>query len=235
MFLLEVEHLSCSLRPGREPLARTPVRTIFRDVSFAIEEGETFGLLGASGAGKTTLARCIVGLQDPDGGEIKFAGSPLWPQDRRRMPDPRIQMLFQASSLSLDPTMMMLTAIEEGFAASREALTDGEKRARVETLLAAVDLDASVLTRYPHELSGGQRQRVALTRALASRPSLLILDEPTAALDPVTQLSVLTLLRSIQTRLGLTLIYITHDRPTARSMCGRIGILEDGVIRSADR
>ncbi len=112
----------------------------------------------------------------------------------------------------------------------REPLTAEEKQKRINELLHAVDLRSTILDRYPHELSGGQRQRVALMRSLASRAPLLILDEPTAALDPITQSSVLSLLRRLRRLMGLTLIYITHDRSVARSFCGRIGVVNDGVL-----
>ncbi len=231
MFLLEVEHLACSLRPGRSMFGGEQARPVLRDVTFSLEKGENFGLLGPSGSGKSTIARCIAGLQEPDRGMIRFAGKTLWPQRRRRVPDPRIQLLFQATSLSLDPKMKILPAIEEGFTPCAEPLTADQRRQRIDELLDAVDLRPSILDRYPHELSGGQRQRAALMRSLASGAPLLILDEPTAALDPITASSVLSLIETLRRRLDLTLIYITHDRETARAFCSRIGVVNDGVLR----
>ena len=232
MFLLEVERLSCSLRAGRNLVGDKQSRRILRDVTFSLRPGECFGLLGPSGSGKSTIARCVAGLLEPDGGVIKFAGETLWPPQRRRVPDPRIQLLFQASSLSLDPKMKVLAAIEEGFTPCGGTMTAEEQRRRIDELLKAVDLPRSILDRYPAELSGGQRQRVALMRSLASKASLLILDEPTAALDPVTQSSVLSLLRSLRRQMELTLIYITHDAGTARSFCERIGFVNNGILHA---
>jgi peptide/nickel transport system ATP-binding protein len=131
--------------------------------------------------------------------------------------------------------MKIREAIEEGFVPLGREVTAREKQRRMDELLEAVDLGNSTLDRFPHELSGGQRQRVALMRSLASRPSLLILDEPTAALDPITQAHVFSLLRSLQQRLGLTLMYITHDTVTAHAFCDPIGLLSDGVLHSPRR
>lgn len=229
MFLLEVEHLSCSLHAGRSLAGWGENRTILHDVTFAIEQGTCFGLLGPSGSGKSTIARCVAGLLQPDGGSIRFAGEVLFPRKRLRAPDPRIQLLFQASTLSLDPKRKVHDTIDEGFVPLGRDVAAEEKRKRTGELLEAVGLQRGILDRYPHELSGGQRQRVALMRSLASRPLLLILDEPTAALDPITQVNVLGLLRSLQRTLGLTLMYITHDRGTAQSFCDTIGLMNEGV------
>ncbi len=232
MFLLEVEHLSCSLRAGRDTIGAGGLRRVLRDVSFQVESGECFGIIGPSGSGKSTIARCIAGLLDPDGGRIVLEGETLWPQNKQRKPDARIQLLFQSAGMSLDPKMRVLSSIEEGFTPVEKTVEFGKRKAVIGELLNAVQLDAGILDRYPHELSGGQRQRIAIMRALASRPSLLILDEPTSALDPITQESVLSLLRSLQRTMSLTMIYITHDRQVARMFCGRVSQLRDGVLLS---
>jgi peptide/nickel transport system ATP-binding protein len=206
---------------------------ILRDVTLSLSQGETFGLLGSSGSGKSTLARCIVGLTEPDGGVVRLSGETLWPTPAPRPPDPRIQLVFQASGQSLDPKMKIGPVIEEGFWPVIRTTPPRERSRQIAALLEAVDLNPAVLNSYPRELSGGQRQRVAFLRALASNAPLLILDEPTAALDPVTQRSVLSLLRVLKKARDLTLIFITHDRSLARSFCDRSGVLQDGVLTAS--
>lgn len=232
MFLLEVEHLSCSLRTGRDTIGAGGLRKVLQDVSFHVPSRECFGIIGPSGSGKTTIARCIAGLLDPDGGRIVLNGETLWPPKKRRKPDARIQLLFQSAGMSLDPKMRILASIEEGFTPVEETVDREKRQTVIGELLNAVQLDAEILGRYPHELSGGQRQRIAIMRTLASRPSLLILDEPTSALDPITQQSVLSLLRSLQRTMSLTMIYITHDRQVARMFCERVSQMRDGVLIS---
>lgn len=139
-------------------------------------------------------------------------------------------MLFQASGSSLDPSMTIRESIEEGFFPLKSKITKEEKNRRLERLVADVGLHVGILERRPHQVSGGQRQRIALVRSLAAEPLLLILDEPTAALDPITRSNVFSLLRSLQQTLGLTLLYITHDRASAHSFCDGIGFVKDGVI-----
>jgi len=232
MFLLEVEHLSCSLRAGRDTIGAGGLRKVLRDVTFQIPSGECLGIIGPSGSGKTTIARCIAGIIDPDGGTIVLKGETLWPLKKQRKPDARIQLLFQSAGMSLDPKMRVLASLEEGFTPTAKTVARGERQTIIGELLNAVQLNAEILNRYPHELSGGQRQRIAIMRALASRPSLLILDEPTSALDPITQDSVLSLLLSLRRTMNLTMIYITHDRQVARLFCGKVLQLKDGVLLS---
>lgn len=230
MLLLEVESLACSYTTGGTLGHAGPQRQVLRDVTFSVSEGSCFGILGSSGSGKSTIARCVAGLMKPDGGTIRFLGSTLWPAARARKPEPRIQMVFQASSLSLDPRMRIGDSIEEGFFPIWHSVEPRERKKRITRFCSAVGLPDEFLLRYPGELSGGQRQRVAIIRSLAAQPRLLILDEPTSALDPVTQSSILSLLVSLRKEFRLALLYITHDVASAEALCDRIGILEDGIL-----
>jgi ABC-type glutathione transport system ATPase component len=204
---------------------------IVRDVSLVIEEGSTIGLLGRSGSGKTTIARCLAGLLQPDAGTIRFLGRTILPGRKAHEPSPlEIQLLFQTGGISLDPMMSVFDALQEGLGARREKRTLEELRVLATALLASVGLDAGLLDRMPSELSGGQRQRIALARILAVRPKLLLLDEPTSALDALTRMEILSLLKTLQQQHNFGILLITHDVATAFSFCDRIAFLHDGTI-----
>lgn len=230
MLLLEVENLACTYTTGGTLGHNNAQRQGLRDVTFSVSEGSCFGILGPSGSGKSTLARCVAGLMKPDSGSIRFLGTTLWPVAGARKPEPRIQMVFQASSLSLDPRMRIGDSIEEGFFPFRHLVAPRERKERITRLCSEVGLPDEILHRYPGELSGGQRQRVAIIRSLAAHPRLLILDEPTSALDPVTQSIILSLLVSLHKEFRVSLLYITHDVASAEVLCDRIGILDDGIL-----
>jgi peptide/nickel transport system ATP-binding protein len=221
MFLLEVNTLSC-----HDPSRR---RQVLRDVTLRIEHGSIVGLLGQSGTGKSTLARCITGLQDPDSGTITFKGKELFPGgSHRRSTGLAIQMLFQSNGSSLDPTCSILETLLEAVEAA--GIPPGERAGRIHELVRSVNLSDEHLRRRPDQLSGGQRQRVAIARLLAVRPALLILDEPTSALDLITQSRVLALLTSLRTAYGFSMLCITQEVSLALSLCDRIAILHEGVI-----
>lgn len=227
MALLEVNDLSCSVLTTSQLSFRRKRKQILKQISLAIDEGKTLGLLGGSASGKSTVARCIVGLQTPDYGTITFNGINLYPSiENRRRTSLRIQMLFQASGASLNPMLTVRESLHEGI----EAGLHGGASTDTESLLKSVGMAQEMLDRFPRQLSGGQRQRVALARVLAVRPALLILDEPTSALDVITQQQILLLLKELQQEFGFALLFITHEVLTALTFCDRIAVLSEGVI-----
>lgn len=231
MSLLEVKALSCSVKSNSHRIFALRKNEVLKGVSLRIDEGTTVGLLGRSGSGKSTLARCIVGLQVPDEGEIRYRDINLFPriENRNRFPL-EIQMLFQASSASLNPMMTVKECLDEGIKARRSFEEKPENSAEAERLLTSVGMSEELLDRFPSQLSGGQRQRIAIARALSVQPKLLILDEPTSALDTITQVQVLSLLKRLQAALQFSILFITHDIQIAFMFCDRIAILHEGRI-----
>ncbi len=200
------------------------------DADFELGHGETLGLVGESGSGKSTLARCAVRLLQPEEGKILLHGVDLRPLSSSAMKPYRkkIQMVFQDPFASLNPRKTIGQIITEGPRTHGEALEAAMSRAR--DLLRLVGLDAGAIDRYPHEFSGGQRQRVGIARALAMEPEILIADEPVSALDVSVQAQVLELLAEIRRRLGLTMLFITHDLRVAAQICDRVAVMQRGRI-----
>jgi ABC-type oligopeptide transport system ATPase subunit len=201
------------------------------DVSFSIDEGETFGLVGESGSGKTTTGRCMLRLVEPTSGEVRFRGENVLGFSANRMRDARRQMqiVFQDPYSSLNPRMRARVIVEEPLVIHK--LGDRTaRRERVAELFQLVGLDPSHLERFPHEFSGGQRQRIGLARALALNPSFLILDEPVSALDVSVQAQVVNLLMDLQQRLKLTYLFIAHDLRLVEHICSRIAVMYLGKI-----
>jgi peptide/nickel transport system ATP-binding protein len=201
------------------------------DVSFAIDEGETFGLVGESGSGKTTTGRCILRLIEPTAGEVRFKGDDVLQFSRTRMRLARrdMQIVFQDPYSSLNPRMRVGAIVEEPLVIHRIG-SRAERKARVEELFQLVGLDPAQLPRYPHQFSGGQRQRIGLARALALNPSLVIADEPVSALDVSVQAQVINLLMDLQQRLKLTYLFIAHDLRLVRHICRRVAVMYRGRI-----
>ena len=200
-------------------------------VSLTVSPGQTLGVVGESGCGKSTLARCIVGLQQPDSGSILFEGDnvlSLTGAGRRRY-HRRVQMVFQDPYGSLNPRMTIGGALVEVLAVHRLAPA-AEIPARVKSLLDLVHLPESAANRYPHEFSGGQRQRIGIARALAVQPAVLIADEPVSALDVSVQAQIVNLFLELQSRLGLAIVFITHDLRLVRHIAHRTAVMYLGRI-----
>jgi ABC-type glutathione transport system ATPase component len=204
------------------------VVTAVDGVSFTLGRGETLGLVGQSGSGKSTVARLVLRLLDADAGSIRLGGRELVGLRRRALRSVRrqMQMVFQDPASSLDPRMAVEALVSEPLRIARVGETD----ARVRELVDLVGLGDHHLGAYVHELSGGQRQRVAIARALALAPDLLVLDEPVSSLDSSIQAQILNLLSDLQTRLGLAYLFIGHDLAVVRHVADRIAVMHEGRI-----
>jgi peptide/nickel transport system ATP-binding protein/oligopeptide transport system ATP-binding protein len=229
--LLEVRHLTKEFTRTKGLFgAAVPVRAV-DDVTFHVNEGETFGLVGESGSGKTTTGRCILRLIEPTSGEVRFRGEDVlaFSRSRMRLARREMQIVFQDPYSSLNPRMRVGEIVEEPLVIHK-AGTKTERRARVSELLELVGLDPTHLSRYPHQFSGGQRQRIGLARALALNPSLIIADEPVSALDVSVQAQIVNLLMDLQDRLKLTYLFIAHDLRLVRHICSRVAVMYLGRI-----
>jgi ABC-type oligopeptide transport system ATPase subunit len=201
------------------------------DVSFAVQEGETFGLVGESGSGKTTTGRCILRLIEPSGGDIVFKGSDVRRLSKTELRRARrdFQIVFQDPYSSLNPRMRVGEIVAEPLVI--HGLGDRRERAeKVRSLFDLVGLDPAATRKYPHEFSGGQRQRIGLARALALEPSFVVADEPVSALDVSVQAQVVNLMLDLQARLGLTYLFIAHDLRLVRQVCRRVAVMYRGRI-----
>jgi peptide/nickel transport system ATP-binding protein len=201
------------------------------DVSFALPHGSTFGLVGESGCGKTTIGRLIVGLEKPTSGRILLDGHDIARQSRRdrHLRARSVQLMFQDSYASMDPRMRVGTILREPLAIARDG-SRADQRRRISDILGEVGLPASAVDRYPHEFSGGQRQRLGLARALIGDPSLIVADEPVSALDVSIQAQILNLMRDLQHEHGLTYLFISHDLSVVRYMADAIGVMYLGKL-----
>jgi peptide/nickel transport system ATP-binding protein len=249
--LVEVKHASQSFDVSAPWLNRVLSRqgkTILRavdDVSFRIARGETLGLVGESGCGKSTIARMLVGLYKATAGKVLFDGEPVERFAKSPALRRRAQMIFQDPYASLNPRWRVGRIIAEPLRLHRAALVDaGRVRepataaaiddqridARVDALLVQVGLSAGDRNKYPHQFSGGQRQRISIARAIATRPDFLVCDEPTSALDVSVQAQVLNLMKGLQRELGLTYLFISHNLAVVRFIADRVGVMYLGRI-----
>lgn len=220
--ILEVNDLRVWFPIKKGILARTVGHVKAVDgVSFALRRGETLGLVGESGSGKSTLARAIAGLVRPTGGRVRLADGC------------RVGMVFQDPLGSLNPRQTVRAVLDEAIRFRPPAASAGDELATAEACLELVGLDDTAFDKYPHELSGGQRQRVSIARAVATRPQLLICDEAVSALDLSVRAKVLDLLAELRRRLGLTLLFITHDLGVVRHIADRVAVMHRGRIVEA--
>jgi ABC-type oligopeptide transport system ATPase subunit len=229
--LLEVQGLVKEFRARRGLFGAVSTVRAVDDVSFTIEQGETFGLVGESGSGKTTTGRCVLRLVEPTAGDIRFRDIDVRALGAKQLRAARrhFQIVFQDPYSSLDPRMRVGAIVEEPLVIHRVG-TAAERRDRVRHLFELVGLDPQALSKYPHEFSGGQRQRIGMARALALEPSLIVADEPVSALDVSVQAQVINLLLDLQERLGLTYLFIAHDLRLVHEVCTREAVMYRGRI-----
>lgn len=225
---LDIDHLTVGYAGTRPVLA---------DICLTIAPGETLGLVGESGAGKTTLSRAVLGLLSPSQGRVRvFGRDPLGAnRAERKAMRRRVQMVFQDPYASLNPRMTVGTALEEPLVVHGLG-RPARRRERVEELMRMVGLDPGLAGRRPAQLSGGQRQRVAIARALAVGPSLLLCDEPVSALDVSIQAQILNLLKRLQAELRLSMLFISHDLSVIRFIAHRVAVIRDGrIVEQGDK
>jgi ABC-type oligopeptide transport system ATPase subunit len=229
--IVEVRNLVKQFRRREGFLTKPSIVRAVSNVSFTVDERETFGLVGESGSGKTTTGRCILRLIEPTSGDVLFRGQNVlaFSHDEMRRARRQMQIVFQDPYSSLNPRMRVRQIIEEPLiihnAGNRES-----RMARVVELYRLVGLDPTTLDRYPHEFSGGQRQRIGVARALALNPSFIIADEPVSALDVSIQAQVVNLLIELQQKLGLAYLFIAHDLRLVEHICRRTAVMYLGRI-----
>ncbi len=225
--ILEVKHL-CKYFSNKNAVMKA-----VDDVNFQVFKGETFGLVGESGCGKTTTGRTIIRLYKPTSGEVWFNGARIDGQlnkEETRAVTSKMQMIFQDPVASLNPRMTVEEIITEGAKINGIFHSKEELKENVKKMLELVGLTSEHATRYPHEFSGGQRQRICIARALITKPDLIIADEPISALDVSIQAQVLNLLNDLRHELGLTILFIAHDLSVVKYFSERVAVMNRGRI-----
>ncbi len=231
-YLVEVEHLKqyFQVRSGFKNMTLKAVD----DVSFCIKPGETLGLVGESGCGKTTVGRSLLHLYDPTGGTVRFEGEEVTKKNIQRM-RAKMQMVFQDPYSSLDPRMTAEDIIGEPLDVHHVCANRRERRDKVISLMELVGLNSEHATRYAHEFSGGQRQRIGIARALAVDPKFIVCDEPVSALDVSIQAQVINMFEDLQSQLGVAYLFIAHDLLVVQHISNRIAVMYLGhVVELAD-
>jgi len=224
--LVEVSNLTKHFPASNKQLVRA-----VDGVSFVIRRGETFGLVGESGCGKTTVGRCLLRLIEPSDGEVRFDGRNLTELNRTELRGlrRRMQIIFQDPYSSLNPRMKVGQIIAEPLAV-HGAGSKAEQHEKVAELLRVVGLDPDYANRYPHQFSGGQRQRIGIARALALNPDFIVADEPVSALDVSVQAQVVNLLQDLQAQFGLTYLFISHGLAVVKHISSRVGVMYLGKL-----
>ena len=237
--LLQVEHLKQYFPAGGMGKNRKFVKAV-DDVSFFVNKGETLGLVGESGCGKTTTGRSILLLYEPTGGKITFDGNVILDVENKVKVDmlpyrQKMQMVFQDPYASLDPRMTVGDIVGEAIDIHKLAANKKERHDRIISMLERVGLNSEHANRYPHEFSGGQRQRVGIARALAVNPQFIVCDEPISALDVSIQAQVVNMFEELQEQMGLTYLFIAHDLSVVKHISDRIGVMYLGkMVELAD-
>ncbi|MBP5603503.1 MAG: ABC transporter ATP-binding protein [Treponema sp.] len=233
--LLEIEHLKQYFPAGSGRFVKA-----VDDVSFFIKKGETFGLVGESGCGKTTTGRSILRLTEPTGGKIIYDGQVIFDSSNGTKVDMlpyrrKMQIVFQDPYASLDPRMTVGDIIGEALDIHKLYSSKAERREKILGLLGTVGLNSEHANRYPHEFSGGQRQRIGIARALAVNPQFIVCDEPVSALDVSIQAQVVNMFEDLQKQMGLTYLFIAHDLSVVNHISSRIGVMYLGhIVEMAD-
>jgi len=224
---LEVRNIAKTFETG---LFSKKPKSIFKDISFEVQRGRTFGIVGESGTGKTTLGKIIAAVEQPTSGEILFHGHSLAQMKKEEFSIFRrkVQMLFQDPEGSLNPNKTIQKSLLEIL--NLINIPPSERKSVLENILQTVGLSSEVLVRYPSQISGGQNQRIALARILLLDPDVIILDEPTSALDISIQAQILNLLKNLQQQKSIAYVFISHDMDVINFMCHDIGIIEHGIF-----
>ncbi|MGM0753465.1 MAG: ABC transporter ATP-binding protein [Bacillota bacterium] len=226
--LLEIKNLKQYFNPGKPNMVKA-----VDDISFDIYKGETLGLVGESGCGKSTTGRTIIRLYNATDGQVLFNGEDVHGKKSRsqlKKFNRKMQMIFQDPYASLNPRMKVADIIAEGIDIHGLASSKEERLKKVHDLLETVGLNKEHAGRYPHEFSGGQRQRIGIARALAVDPDFIIADEPISALDVSIQAQVVNLMQELQKEKGLTYLFIAHDLSMVKYISDRIGVMYFGKL-----